>query len=448
MNRSASSTSPNRRLRWGKSALRLLSFCCLLFISQAARPYSVQTHEQLIDLLWKSSIRPLLLHRFPTLTPAQLQEAHAYAYGGCAIQDAGYYPLGSAFFSDLTHYVRTGDFIESLFRNAKTPDELAFAIGALTHYVADSIGHGKVVNLSVPIEFPKLAKEYGPVVNYEQNPHAHVRTEFAFDINQLSKRRFAPSAYLKHVGLQVPEPLLTRAIFETYGLDRHQIVGKHHSAVNSYRTSVRTFLPRIAYAESLLHKKSFPPDTPGSSFNTFKSELAQADFENGWDQYRKKPGIGTYSLAGLIFVLPKFGPLSMLSVRGPTSATEELYVEGLNNTTRLLRETLTSFNTIAKTLTTTLPNIDLDTGEKVRPGSYRLTDDTYAHLLQTVTRDPSKGIPASLKVDILNFYANPSAPIATKKNPTRWAQVQSELQILATMPTRAEPPPFFEAQDN
>jgi Zinc dependent phospholipase C len=448
MNRNASSTSPNCHLRWRKSARCLLYLVCLLLIPRPARPYSVQTHEQLIDLLWKPSIEPLLLHRFPTLTPAQLKEAHAYAYGGCAIQDAGYYPFGRALFSDLTHYVRTGDFIESLFRNAKTPDELAFAIGALTHYVADTIGHSKVVNPSVPIEFPKLAKEYGPTVNYAQDPHAHVRTEFAFDINQLSKRRFAPSAYLKHVGLEVPEPLLTRAFFETYGLDISQIIGKRHSAVRSYRTSVRTFLPRVAYAEAVLHKNSFPPDTAGSPFDTFNAELAQADFENNWNQFRKKPGIGTYSLAGLIVILPKFGPLSMLAVRGPTPATEELYVEGLNNTILLLHQTLTSFSTIATTLTTQLPNLVLDTGQHVRLGTYRLTDDTYAELLHLITRNPSKGVPATLKQNILAFYADPTPTTVTKENPKHWAHVQSDLKILATMSTKAEPPPFLEEESN
>ena len=92
-----------------------------------AVPYSVQTHQELIDLAWKQSIRPLLLKRFPTLTEAQLQEAHGYAYGGCAIQDFGYYPFGNKFFSDLTHYVRSGDFVVSLLRNANTPDDITAA---------------------------------------------------------------------------------------------------------------------------------------------------------------------------------------------------------------------------------------------------------------------------------------------------------------------------------
>lgn len=124
--------------------------------------YSVLTHEALIDIAWNRSIRPLLLQRFPGSTEAQLRRAHAYAYGGCAIQDMGYYPFGHAFFSDLTHYVRTGDFIDALFRNAHTVNEYAFALGALSHYIADNIGHQNAINLSTPVEFPGLEKKVWP----------------------------------------------------------------------------------------------------------------------------------------------------------------------------------------------------------------------------------------------------------------------------------------------
>jgi hypothetical protein len=221
-----------------------------ILLPKPAHAYSVQTHEQLIDLTWKSSIEPLLRKRFPAITGPQLQEAHAYAYGGCAIQDLGYYPFANAFFSNLTHYVRSGDFVRSLLRNARTPDELAFAIGAVSHYLGDSIGHSEAVNPSVANEFPKLRKRYGSSVSYEEDPRAHVRTEFAFDINQLHKHRFAPSGYLRHVGLEVPHDLLKRAFYETYGLDLSHIVGKGRPAVRSYRSAVRTFLPRIANADS------------------------------------------------------------------------------------------------------------------------------------------------------------------------------------------------------
>jgi hypothetical protein len=420
--------------------LRIAALALLLLIAHPAAPYSVQTHEQLIDLTWKSSIEPLLLHRFPNMTPAQLREAHAYAYGGCAIQDIGYYPFGNKFFSDLTHYVRSGDFVQSLLRNSQTPDDFAFAIGALTHYIGDSIGHSQAVNPSVALEFPKLAARYGPIVTYEESEHAHVQTEFAFDINEISKRRFAPSAYLRHVGINIPQALLAKAFFETYGLDITRVLGKHHPTLRSYRFSVRSFLPRIAYAETILHRSGFPADTPGQPLDNLKAQLAQSDFENGWDQYRRKAGIGTYSLAGLIFILPKVGPLSLLAIRGPNQDTEEKYVESLNQVTATLRQLISQPNTIAAAI----PNRDLDTGAKVIPGAYRLTDQTYSQLLQTLTANPQRGIPAGLKRDVLAYYADPTAPIYTKKNPEQWAKVQSELKTLANQSEKTEPPAFTE----
>ena len=110
----------------------------LLGLSRNASAYSLLTHEQLIDLTWQDAIVPLLLSRYPNLTAADLDRARAYAYGGCVIQDIGYYPFGDKSFSNLTHYVRTGDFVVNLFRNAQNANELAFAVGALSHYVGDT----------------------------------------------------------------------------------------------------------------------------------------------------------------------------------------------------------------------------------------------------------------------------------------------------------------------
>jgi Zinc dependent phospholipase C len=407
----------------------------LLLIPRPGSPYSVQTHEQLIDLAWKQSIRPLLLQRYPTLTEAQIKEAHAYAYGGCAIQDLGYYPFGNTFFSDLTHYVRTGDFILNLLRDSSNANELAFAVGAMSHYLGDTIGHADAVNPSVAIEFPKLKKKYGSSVNYAESAHAHVRTEFAFDIDAISKSRFAPAAYLRYIGLEVPIPLLRRAFFETYGLDLREILGDRKPVLRGYRFAVRSFLPRIAYAEVILHKKTMPPDTPGEPFDLLKSQLAQSAIENNWDQHRKKPGIGTYSLAGLIFILPKVGVFSNLAIRGPSEQTHEKYVESLNRTIDSIRRDIRNFDKIS----TALPNRDLDTGAKVKPGGYRLTDDTYAKLLDRLVRDSPRPIPIGLQQDITEYYADPTAPIVTKNNPEKWARVQAELKLLQTMPTTRYP---------
>jgi Zinc dependent phospholipase C len=423
------------------SARRVCSVAVLLlFLSwsgQSCFGYSVLTHEQIIDLAWKDSIVPTLLSRYPHTSEAELARAKAYAYGGCVIQDAGYYPFGHAFFSDLTHYVRSGDFVASLIRNSRNVDELAFALGALSHYVGDSIGHHDAVNPSTAETFPNLEKKYGPEVTYDESPHGHVRTEFAFDINQLSKRRLAPSAYLNHVGLEVSPRLLEVAFFETYGLNLRSMAIDLRAADDTYRHSVRSFLPSIAYAEVRLHKKDFPNDVPGPEFDLYAKRVSEADASNGWEQYRKKKaGVKTDLLALVIVTLPKVGPLSGLAIRGPIQGTEEKYIESVNKSLDWYEELLGYLRgtpTAEPGITMKLENRDLDTGLKVRPGSYPLTDWTYAQLLQKVTTLGTP-VPVTLKRDILDYYADPAAPIATKKNEDAWKRVQEQLAVLKAMP--------------
>jgi hypothetical protein len=413
-----------------------------LLLPWRAYAYSVQTHEQLVDLAWKPAIVPLLLERYPGLTEAQLREAHAYAYGGCAIQDVGYYPFGSEFFSNLTHYVRSGDFVRSLLRNAGTPDELAFAVGALTHYVGDSTGHSIAVNPSVAVDFPKLKARFGDSVTYDENPHAHVRVEFGFDIDELSKRRFAPSRYLEHVGLKVSTDLLARAFHETYGLELYEVIGKtrEKSSIKGYSFAVRHFLPRIAYAETVLHGRKMPADADDAEFHTLEAALKQSEFENGWDAYRKKAGLGTYCLAGIIYILPPVGPFALTKIKVPSEETEQEYVRSVNASTARVRVLLGDLESKdAGQLAVDIPNRDLDTGLRVTPGSYRLTDQTYAQLLGRIAQPGYGKLPSGLKRDMLAYYADASAPIATKKNAKKWARVQADLVALQRIPTLPEP---------
>jgi hypothetical protein len=410
----------------------------LIFLLASPRPleaYAVLTHEELIDLTWSDSIKPLLLQRFPGLTPAQLREAHAYAYGGCVIQDLGYYPMGKPLFSDLLHYVRTGDFIRSLFRDSKDPNDVAFAIGALSHYLGDTIGHPGAINLAVGKSFPELAAKYGPNVNYAEGRHQHVRAEFAFDINDITKHRLAPERYLNHIGFAVPVPLLTRAFYDTYGLDLAKILGHSHPTLRGYRYSVRSLLPRVAYAETLLHRSHMPPDVPSPALDQFKQQIAALAAADHWDSYRGHAGIGTHLLAGFIFILPKIGALSDLSVRGPTPSSEQDYVSSLMHTADVLRQTL------AKATTSDgLPNKDLDTGDEARPGSYSLEDLTYVQLLHEMTRDPASPIPLGIKHDLLAFFTDLSKVTYFKQKPQLLAQVQADLPVLQTISTKAAYP--------
>jgi hypothetical protein len=409
---------------------------CLLLVCPPAGAYSLQTHEQLIDLTWQSSIVPLLRSRYPNITPQELERARSYAYAGSVIQDIGYYPFGDSFFSDLTHYVRTGDFIVHLFREAKDANQLAFAVGALSHYIGDNIGHSQATNRAVPVEFPKLAAKYGPVVTFGEDEHAHIQTEFAFDINEIAHHRLAPLPYLRHVGLNVPTAQLATAFYETYGLSEDFSKARLRRVnVGGFRFAVRSFIPRIAYAVTILHRSRMPADSTSPELLKLEAEVARVTAENHWNDYRKKAGIGTYTLAGFIYIVPKIGPLKLLAIKGPSNQTEEEYVRSVNQSTDALSAAVNRFGTPHQAL----PNRDLDTGSPVRPGAYRLADETYAKLLHRLVADPHHTVPPGLKSDIVNYYADPDAPIHTKKNPEKWARVQSELKTLQTMTVSDQP---------
>ena len=448
----------------------LLALAFLMAGPRHAAAYSLLTHEELIDLTWDDSIVPLLLSRYPNLTPAQLNEARAYAYGGCVIQDIGYYPFGDASFSNLTHYVRSGDFVVNLFRNAKNADELAFAIGALSHYVGDSVGHSMATNLAVPVEFPKLGRKYGRTVSYAEGEHQHVQVEFAFDIDEISKHHMAPLRYLRHIGLRVPVEQLALAFYQTYGLSDEfsgPIRGvRRRFNVREYRFATRTFIPRIAYAVTLLHRRHEPPEPDTPEAAEIAREVADVSSQDNWARYRRRPGFVTYTLAGLIFILPRIGPLRMVAIKGPTPVTDAEYVHSVVVSLGDLRVRLARFTPPASRRSRhanaapapqaarsiaparppdrrhPLPNLDLDTGQVVKPGGYPLTDSTYARLLHRLTRDPSQHIPPGIKSDILSFYANPGAPISTQKNPQKWAHVQADLATLRTMPTSSALEPY------
>jgi hypothetical protein len=181
--------------------IRLLLLLLLLAPAAPAAAYSVLTHQSIIDSTWERCVLPLLQQRYPGATIKQQNEAKSYAYGGAILQDMGYYPLGAELFTNLTHYVRAGDFVRNLLREANDRNEYAFALGALAHYASDNVGHPEATNLVLPHLYPERNAKFGPVVTYEQAPLNHTEVEFAFDVMQVATGRYRSQAYHKHIGL-------------------------------------------------------------------------------------------------------------------------------------------------------------------------------------------------------------------------------------------------------
>jgi hypothetical protein len=394
--------------------------------------YSVFTHEELIDLAWNDSIRPLLLARFPGATEHQLREAHAYAYGGSAVQDMGYYPFGKQFFSNLTHYARSGDFVVWLLSHAHTLDELAFAIGALSHYLGDSLGHSEAINPATAIEFPKLQRRFGSTVTYDESPHSHIRTEFAFDIGELTDTAFAPPAYLRFIGLKVPRKFLEQAFINVYGFDIHEVLGRARPALRSYRSSVRSFIPVFAEAEVVLHRHQFPPHSNDETYRLFSERVARTNYERRWKHTYRGPGIKAHLLAFLVLIVPKIGAASDLAIKIPNSQTQDWYLRSVNHTVDVFHDILHKLRDDSSA-PLRLANIDLDTGDRVKLGDYELADRTYARLLERITSKPERIVPDDLRNNILEYYAGSGSTTDSQ------IEVSKRLTTLRTMRTTGDP---------
>ncbi len=398
--------------------------------------YSVLTHEEIVDLLWTDHIKPLLLKRFPRTTDDQLREAHAYAYGGCVIQDMGYYPFGSKDFSNLVHYARSGDFVIALLRDSTDVDEYAFALGALAHYVADNDGH-PAVNRSVAEEYPKLSAKYGDHVTYVDDPKAHIRIEFGFDVEQVVKHRYPPDAYHDFIGFQVSKPLLERAFQETYGIELKDIFLSLDLAIGTYRRSVSKVIPEMTRAALLTKQADMVRETPSFSKKKFLYKLSRADYEKSWGRDYRKPGVGARIIAFFFRLVPKVGPFKAIDFKVPTPATEDLFLKSIDTTTDDFQKLLDQL----RTQPIHLDNRDFDTGKVTKAGEYSLTDQTYANLLDRLAKRKFDLLTPDLKANILGFYADPNAPIATKKSAERWQKVQQELDSLkAANPEPLTPP--------
>jgi hypothetical protein len=386
--------------------------------------YAVLAHEAIIDSAWNTNIRPLLVKRFPNATADELKEAHGYAYGGAIIQDMGYYPHGSHFFSDLTHYVRSGDFVLALLRDSKDLDGYAFALGALSHYAADNEGHLMAVNLSVPLLYPKLKRKYGDVVTYEEDPLAHVKTEFGFDVLEVAQGRYAPASYHDFIGFGVSVPLLEQAFQETYGLDLKGVLSDEDKVLGSYRYDVSQLLPKATRIAWSFKKNQIMKDQPGITKKKFLYNLSRASYQKNWGKAYQPPTFGERLLAFLVKILPKIGPLRVLQFRTPTPQAERMFEASFDTSLQRYRNLLDQ----EATGHLELPNDNFDTGGVTGPGEYRLYDETQAELLDALAKQNFSGTSLELRTELLEFFGHPDAPYATKRKPNEWARVQVELE--------------------
>ncbi len=404
---------------------RLVAVVCattVLCAPRLASAYSVLTHEAIIDAAWDQSIAPVLRRRFHPSAEA-LRRARAFAYGGSMIQDIGYYPLSGLLFGELAHYVRSGTFVLNLVRESRTIDEEAFALGALSHDMADTSGHPLAVNASVPMIYPKLAARYGPVVTYEDNPTAHLRTEFGFDVVQVAHGNYLPQAYRDFIGFEISRPLLERAFEATYGLRLKDVFPNLDLAIGTFRRTVSVVVPSMTKVAWETQHDAIEKRFPRTTREKFLFALTREDYERQWGREYQKPGPLHVVLSWLFRIMPKVGPLRVIAFKPPTPEAERLFLASFDRTVGRYRAALAEV--AANRLS--LENVNFDTGRPVRAGDYRLVDQAYAHWVDKLDHEHFAGLTRPIRADILAFYANPEAPIDTRLHRRDWRKLQQEL---------------------
>jgi len=384
---------------------------CLLATPAVSNAYSVLTHEAIVDALWEKSIQPLLLQKYPGLTEVQLNEAHSYAYGGAISPDMGYFPFGSEFFTNLVHYVRSGDFVNTLLAEAKDVNEYAFALGFLCHYMSDRYGHNLGTNKCVPIVYPKMQAKFGDRVTFEEDQISHKRVEFAFDVLQTAKGNYASQSYHNFIGFHVSRPLLERAFLLTYGFDINDIFKNFSVAIEVFRFSVTSLFPILTKSAWAIKKSDILKDAPTTTSRNFRYKMRRATYYQDTASKAKRPGFFAFTLSWLVRVLPKVGPLRSLKIKDPGPVAEKIFIQSFDSVLANCGATMKRISSENIVLT----NIDFDTGNSTVPGEYRLADNNYGTLLIRLNAKDFNNVSPALRNNILQFYSQPMGQPHTRK---------------------------------
>lgn len=403
--------------------------CCLIVLgAHRAHAYSVLAHEANVDVVWENAIVPVLKQKFPRVTPGELADARAYAYGGCVIQDLGYYPFGSHFFSDLLHYVRSGDFVATLIADAKDVNELAFALGALAHYAADTNGHPLATNRVVPIEYPKLRQQYGSWVTYAQSPKSHVLVEFSFDVVQAASGVYASEALHKFIGFQVAMPALERAFRATYGLEMKDLFVDVDLAIGTYRHAVSSIIPEMTKVAWRDKRKEILKVAPTMSEAKFVFRLTNREYIGEYGDRFAKPKWWARFFGFIFKLLPKIGPFRPLAFKVPTPEAEQFFVDSFAVTQEHYRASLGEL----RSGRLRLANRDLDTGYPTALGEYALADKTYERLVEKLAGDKSPHLSPELADNLVAFFGDASVlPGDDSRHHKRSAKLRHNLDRLA-----------------
>jgi hypothetical protein len=419
-----------------KYALILLILVFLSPLSSGA--YSVFAHEAIVDASWEKSILPLLKQKYPAATDGEIKLSRSYAYGGSLIADMGYFPFGNPYFTNLLHYVRSGDFIENLISESQNLNEYAFAIGALSHYMSDKYGHSLGTNVAVPIVYPKTGQKFGNVVTYNDDNISHKRMEFAFDVLQIARGNYLPQSYHDFIGFNVARSVLERAFLKTYGEDINQVFGNLSLTISTFRWSVKSLFPGLTRSAWSIKKTDILKTNPTLNSRKFHYRIKKKEYLQEFGREREKPKFKERMYAFVIQILPKIGPLRSLRFQDPGPEGEELFIKSFDTTVARYGIML---NMLQDDKDINLVDIDFDTGKITAPGEYGLADQTYNLLLIKLQDEKFQNLTLPLRDNILSFYnkADPSTKSNEhKKDKIDWQRSYVALQqirVIKVIPT-------------
>lgn len=381
----------------------LFSAVCFLLAARPAGAFSMLAHEAVVDAAWDGSIAPLLDKRFPGATDEEMREARAYAYGGALIADLGYFPFGSKLFTEMLHYVRSGDFAAALVESADDRDGYAFALGHLAHYVTDSVGHPTATNPAVALLHPDLAAEHGPAVTYADSPLSHVQAEFRFDVLEVKRSGYEPERLHDAIGFEVSKPTLARAFEQTYGLRLEDLFDNVDLAIGTFRWGIRAFMREITNAAWHLYEEDFEKRDPELTRDSFVVDISAKEFESRWGDLYREPGffarvIGV--LASAFRWIPGVGGAERTLFEPLPPEVERLFADGVDGSVAEYRRALARLDGGQLRLV----NRNLDTGEESAPGAYALTDETVAEWLDDLAKSDLRSVGPDLRAELAHLY--------------------------------------------
>ncbi|WP_052732926.1 zinc dependent phospholipase C family protein [Hymenobacter terrenus] len=364
---------------------------------QPAAGFALLTHQAVVDSCWARAVVPALERSYPGASAAQLREARSYAYGGAMLHDLGYFPGSAVLFSDLTHYVRPGDFVRALQEEAHDRNELAFALGALAHYVADAYGHPEAANAVTSLVFPELNSPLGSLVTYAEAPDQHSQIEFAFDVAQLEAGYYRSEEFHEAIGTRVSRQALERAFQRTYGLPLAKVLPRVGPSLAVYRLFANQLLPAAARASLYLPSHQVRQLSP-TERRDYYARINTGRFRRRTRAQANRLSLGMHALVAVVHTLPRCGVASLLAFRPLSPAALATMRCGFG-------EALANYQTALADLNAPLPNLNLDTGQPIHVADYPLADSTYAvwrRLLAQTTR--KAGFWATVRQDLQRLF--------------------------------------------